>query len=457
MENENISESCVSFATDFTLEQVQDDVKEHAKKCLLDWLGCAIHGSIMPQADCVKEYVAAMGGNPQARIIGCQTVNSAAHAALSNGYYSHILEMDDVDKKSITHPGTVVIPAALSVGEWQKRTGADLLAAIIAGYEVMLRVGAAITPAHYQIWHTTATAGVFGSSIAAGRMLKLDEKQMTWAFGNAGSMAAGLWEFLQDGAMSKYLHAGKAAAAGVLVAYLAKTGFTGATRILEGKQGFFAGYARQTVDPDIFANFSRKYHTSDVSFKPYPCCRHTHSAVDCAIKLKKKLQFDCGMIKHITIDTYNAARQVAGNENPLDARQAQFSIKYCVASSLRSGEITLNSFSETLLFDPTVRNLMDLTTVRVDEAIDRATPKAWPARISLEMSDGNVISEYVEFPKGDPENPLSWSDVKEKFFLLTEGILATRDITDIIRLCENLENLTECSTILRKVNLSAKI
>lgn len=457
MGNENVSQACVNFASHFMLDQVHDDVKEQAKKCLLDWLGCAIHGSVMPQADCVKEYVEVMGGNRQASIIGCRTANSAVHAALSNGYYSHILEMDDVDKKSITHPGTVVIPAAFSVGEWQERTGADLLAAIISGYEVMLRIGAAITPAHYQIWHTTATAGVFGSAIAAGRMLKLDEKQMTWAFGNAGSMAAGLWEFLQDGAMSKYLHAGKAAAAGVIVAYLAKTGFTGATRILEGKQGFFAGYARQTVNPDIFANFHQKYHTSEVSFKPYPCCRHTHSAVDCALKLKKKLQLDCGEIKHITIDTYNAARQVAGNENPVDARQAQFSITYCVASSLLSGEISLDSFSEDLLFDPVVRKLMDLISVRVDEAIDNATPNAWPARISLEMADGSVISEYVEYPKGDPENPLSWSDVKEKFFLLTEGILDVKDIPEIIRLCENLENLTECSTILRKVNLSAKI
>jgi Uncharacterized protein involved in propionate catabolism len=457
MRNENVSQACVNFATHFTLDQVQDDVKEQAKKCLLDWLGCAIHGSTMLQADYIKEYVAAMGGNRQASIIGCRTANSAVHAALSNGYFSHILEMDDVDKKSITHPGTVVIPAALSAGEWQDRAGADLLAAIIAGYEVMLRIGAAVTPAHYQIWHTTATAGVFGSAVAAGRMLRLDEQQMTWALGNAGSMAAGLWEFLQDGAMSKYLHAGKAAAAGVLVSYLAKMGFTGASRILEGKQGFFAGYARQNVDLAIFSNFNQRYYTGEVSFKPYPCCRHTHSAVDCAIKLKEKLRVDSKDIKHICIDTYNAASQVAGNENPNDARQAQFSLKYCVAVSLRSGEVSLNSFSEDMLFDHTVRKLMALTTVRVDETINSSTPKAWPARISLEMADDSVISEYVEYPKGDPENPLSWPDVKEKFSLLTNDILAGEDILEIISMCENLEALKECNTILRRVNFSAKI
>ena len=126
---------------------------------------------------------------------------------------------------------------------------------MIAGYEVMLRVGAAVTPAHYQIWHTTATSGVFGSVVAASRMLKLNREEMTWAFGNAGTMTAGLWEFLQDGAMSKYLHAGKAAASGIMAAYLARTGFTGASRILEGKQGFFAGYARQEVNPEIFCGF----------------------------------------------------------------------------------------------------------------------------------------------------------------------------------------------------------
>ncbi|SDF18039.1 MmgE/PrpD family protein [Sporomusa acidovorans] len=456
MHEQNISQICVDFATNLTLDSVPIDVKEQAQKCLLDWLGCAIRGSVMPQADCIKEYAAAMGGNQHASIIGSQTANSAFHAALCNGYFSHILEIDDVDKKSITHPGAVVIPAALSIGDWQGCTGAELLTAIIAGYEVMLRVGAAVTPAHYEIWHTTATAGVFGSAVAAGRMLKLDAKAMTWAFGNAGSMAAGLWEFLQDGAMSKYLHAGKAAAAGVLVSCMAKHGFTGATRILEGRQGFFAGYARQAVNMDVFADFGANYHTAGISFKPYPCCRHTHSAIDCAIKLNNKLKFSMESIKHIVIDTYHAAIQVAGNENPADSRQAQFSIKYCVVCALLAGKINLDSFAETAIFDQAVRRLMNITTVVVDETINNATPVAWPARISLELTDGQIMSEYVEYPKGDPENALTWPEIKDKFSFLVDGILDNSSISEVINMCEELETLKKCSDILRKVNLNAK-
>lgn len=409
----------------------------------------------MPQASYIKEYTAAMGGNQHASIIGSQTANSAFHAALCNGYFSHILEIDDVDKKSITHPGTVVIPAALSIGEWQGCTGAELLTAVIAGYEVMLRIGAVVTPAHYEIWHTTATAGVFGSAVAAGRMLKLDAAAMAWAFGNAGSMAAGLWEFLHDGAMSKYLHAGKAAAAGVLVSCMAKHGFTGATRILEGRQGFFAGYARQAVAMDVFADFGVNYHTAGISLKPYPCCRHTHSAIDCAIKLNKQ-QFSIESIKHISIKTYNAAMQVAGNENPVDSRQAQFSIKYCAGWALLSGKINQDSFAETALFDQTVRKLMDMTTVEIDEAINNATPVAWPARIALELTDGRIVSEYVEYPKGDPENALTWPEIKEKFSFLVDGILDNSSISEIINMCEELESLKNCSDILRKVNVNGK-
>lgn len=452
MSDKEISKSCIDFAYDFKLEEAPASTKEHMKKCLLDWLGCAIRGSIMPQAHCIKKYVKAMGGDAHASIIGDPVPNSVFSSALSNGYYGHILEMDDVDKESITHPGTVVIPAALSIGEWNRLSGADFLAAIIAGYEVMLRVGAAVTPAHYQIWHTTATSGVFGSVVAAGRMLNLNREEMTWAFGNAGTLSAGLWEFLQDGAMSKYLHAGKASATGVMTAYLAGTGFTGASRILEGKQGFFAGYARQEVNPDIFADFGRRYRAETVSFKPYPCCRHTHSTIDCARALQGKLADVLDAVKSIRIETYKAAVLIAGTENPQDSRQAQFSLKYVVSRALKIGNIGLPDFDDKVLFDPEVRKLMEKVTIEVDPQIDSLTPAAWPSRVTVEFSDGRKITEYVQYPKGDPENPLAWTEVKEKFTLLVGGILNPQGITEVVTLCENIESVEDCGQLLKTVN-----
>lgn len=448
MSNTSASKACLDFANRFHLEDAPAEAKDNIKKCLLDWLGVAIRGSAMPQAECIKQYVREMGGNAHASIIGSPGRSSMFNAALSNGYYGHILEMDDVDKESITHPGTVVISAALSVGERQNLSGAEFLAAVIAGYEVMLRVGAAVTPAHYQIWHTTATSGVFGSAVAAGRLLNLSEEQMTWAFGNAGTMTFGLWEFLQDGAMSKYLHAGKAAAAGVMAAYLARTGFTGASRILEGKQGFFAGYARQDVNPDIFADFGQRYRSATVSFKPYPCCRHTHSVIDCARSIHSQLQLPPADIESIHLATYKAAAQVAGIEQPTDSRQAQFSLKYTIARTLKTGRIGLDDFADEILFDKQVRGLMEKTVIEVDPEIDGMTPAAWPAKLTVRLADGRTISEFVKYPKGDPENSLTWDEVKEKFTSLVTGLLDEHGIKEVVSFCENIEKAAACGQLL---------
>jgi len=451
MTDAHLSAACVGFATRFQLDSAPAAAREQGKKLLLDWLGCAIRGSVLPQAGCIKAYTALMGGNGQARIIGRAAPDSVYHAALANGYFGHIIEMDDVDKTSITHPGTVVIPAALAAGEWQGRSGAELLAAVIAGYEVMLRIGAAVTPAHYKIFHTTATTGVFGSAVAAGRMLGLDQEQMTWALGNAGSLSSGLWEFLQDGAMSKFLHAGHASASGVLTACLARTGFTGASRILEGRQGFFAGYAGQTIDPALFADFGARFRTASVSIKPYPCCRHTHSAIDCARQLHGRTG-PLADIAEVRLATYQAATQVANNEHPADARAAQFSLKYTLARTLKTGRIALADFDDQARADPEVRSLMARTTVTVDPAIDALTPGAWPARVTVLLADGRELEAYVENPKGDPENALGWQEVKEKFGLLVDGILPAAAAREVIAMCEGLEQLGACADILRTVN-----
>jgi 2-methylcitrate dehydratase PrpD len=444
------SAACIDFAASFQLEAAPAAAREQGKMLLLDWLGCAIRGAATAQADCVKQYTTLMGGHDQARIIGQPQGNSAYHAAMANAYFGHIIEMDDVDKESISHPGTVVIPAALAAGEWRGRSGPELLAAIIAGYEVMLRIGAAITPAHYRIFHTTATTGVFGSAVAAGRMLGLDRDQMTWAFGNAGTLASGLWQFLPDGAMSKFLHAGHASASGVQTACLARTGFTGASRILEGPQGFFAGFARQETDPELFNDFGARFRTASVSIKPYPCCRHTHSAIDCARALRGQLGTGLDGIRDIRLETYQSAAQVANNEDPADSRQAQFSLKYVIARALKTGRITLSDFAD--LSDPEVRSLMARTSVAVDPQLDALTPKAWPARLTVRMADGRELIEYVANPKGDPENPLGWPEVREKFGLLVEGLLPPAAAREVVAMCQGLEQLKACGDILKSVN-----
>src|SRR5580700_4238753 len=165
--------------------------------------------------------------------------SSAAGAALANGVASHILEFDDVHKGSTLHAAAPVIPAALAVAEREHADGRAFMLAVALGYEAALRIGEAVNPSHYRYWHPTGTAATFGAAVAAGSLMKLSPPQMVDALGSAGTQAAGLWEFNADGAMSKHLHPGKAAFNGILAADLARIGFTGASRVLEGERGFF--------------------------------------------------------------------------------------------------------------------------------------------------------------------------------------------------------------------------
>ena len=234
----SISQKCSEFVNSTSWSDIPEEVREKSKYYFLDWIGALIAGSSTHEASIIRNIIEKQGGTLQANVIGLEQKTSVLNAALGNGYISHILEVDDVHKKSISHPAAPIDSAALSVAQSINASGEDLLLAIILGYEIMLRIGEAVTPSHYKIWHTTATCGTFGAAVASGKLYNLDSVQLTNSLGNAGTLAAGLWEFLEDGAMSKYLHVGKAAFNGVLSSLLAKEGYTGAIKIFEGERGF---------------------------------------------------------------------------------------------------------------------------------------------------------------------------------------------------------------------------
>jgi 2-methylcitrate dehydratase PrpD len=446
------SKLCTKFVFDLKYEDIPEKSLNQAKICLFDWLGCVIQGTTRKQSTPAKDYINFNASAPQASMVCQNQKASITDAAFFNGYCGHILEMDDVDRESISHPATVVIPAALSVGEYQKKSGKDVLTAIVSGYETMLRIGAAVTPGHYKIWHTTATTGMFGSAMAAGKLLCLNNQQLDWALGNAGTMAAGLWQFLQDGGMSKFLHAGKGASNGVLAAYLASRGFSGSDRILEGSQGFFAGYARQEIKPEFFENFGTYWHTGEVSIKPYPCCRHTHSAIDSANTIRELLNGSVDNIDRIDVKTYEVAKQVAGIENPQTAQEEKFSLKFCVARTLLGGLVTEQDFTNETLFDPATRSLMAKTDVVIDPQLNAMLPKHWPNEISVTTRDGKVYKAYTENPSGDPDNALDWDGIKRKFKMMSDGILTEKGQTEVFDLCKNLELQNDIAVVLNAIN-----
>lgn len=444
------SQACTAFTESLQFSDIPAPALAQAKLCLLDWLGCAIQGYARKHSSPAKAYVRTMGGSSQAAMIGEKLPSSVVNAAFFNGYLGHILEMDDVDRESISHPATVVAPAALAVGEWKGKSGEDLLTAIVTGYEVMLRIGAAVTPGHYAIWHTTGTAGAFGAAMAAGKLLGLPRPQLDWALGNAGTMAAGLWQFLPDGGMSKFLHAGKAAANGVAAAYLASENFTGATRILEGEQGFFAGFARQDINPAIFEDFGTNFRTALVSIKPYPCCRHTHSAIDAANELR--LAAKGAGINAVRAEAYGTALNIAGIENPSTPQEAKFSLRFCIARALLHGLLTEKDFTQETLHDPATRALMQQITLVQSPELDAMMPQNWPSRMEAEFSDGAGAKARINSPKGDPDNPVDWNSIKDKFAVMTEGILDDAGRAELAQACENLEHIDNAAALIRIIN-----
>jgi len=449
-EKASLTEQLSAFLVATQSTDIPNLVINAAKYLTLDWLGSAIAGTRTEPGRKLLDYAAAQEGRG-ATVIGLGAERNADLAALVNGGLSHIVEMDDLHRASVLHPAAPVIPAALAVAEREGRSGLDLLTAVALGYEVAIRIGEAVGRSHYRFWHNTATCGVFGSTAAAGWLLGLNREQMVWALGNAGTMAAGLWEFIADGAMSKHLHAGRAASCGLLAADLARRGFTGARRILEGERGFFAATssdARPELVTQGLAPGMADYKITGVSIKPYPSCRHTHPAIDAALALRERHALRPNLIARVWVETYRAALDLTDNPAPATPYAAKFSLQYCVACALARGRVALDDFEPQALEDEAVRWLMGSVSVRLSEELDGRYPREWPARVRIALADGRELAQLVQVPKGDPENPLSEAELEGKFRTLVAGTHYEQAASALIERVKRLERLERARDLL---------
>lgn len=386
---------------------------EQARYYVTDWLSSALAGGKTQPGQAMLAYAQNQPLGP-CRIVGSSLERAAETAALLNGGLSHIVEMDDLDRRSVVHPATVVIPPAVAIAEREGASGLDFLNAVVAGYEVAIRVGEAVGKRHYYYFHNTATCGVFGAAAAAGWLLGLNHEQLVWALGNAGSQAAGLWQFNTDGDMTKHLHAGMAGANGIRAAELAACGLTGARHILEGERGFFKATAPD-AQPEVVVEGlgNEQLKIATVSIKPHASCRHTHPAVDAALDLRKQL--GTKDIDRCTVQTYQAAIDLCDNAQPTTPYAAKFSLQYCVASALIRGSAGLADFTPTELERTDIRSLLPNIKIELDDALEAKYPQQWPAEVSVQLSDGSRLSTEVDYPKGDPENALSVAELESKF------------------------------------------
>jgi 2-methylcitrate dehydratase PrpD len=319
-------------------------------------------------------------------------------------------------------------------------------------------VGEAVNPSHYRYWHPTGTAGTFGAAAAAGSLLALDADHMLDALGSAGTQAAGLWEFNADGAMSKHLHPGKAAFNGVLSADLARAGFTGASRILEGERGFFAATSAAHDASRITDGLGSKWKIVENCYKLHSCCGHTHSAIDVAVDIRAGRQWSlrqaAAEIEAVHIETYGPGYEIVKEMNPRTPYQAKFSIAYGVAVGLLEGAAALaqfapDRFGETGVRDADIAALLKRTRVTVADDLTAKYPSAWPTRLSVTLRSGETLTGASDFPRGNPENPVSTEGLEEKFIALVGPRVGDNVAVRALRALRDIESCEDMADAFR--------
>jgi 2-methylcitrate dehydratase PrpD len=412
------SAQLASFAAELRFELIPETVVRKTEDLLVDWFASAVAGHGSRPVDSIARFAMAMGGPVNdaepSEVIVNRRRTSPYLAAMVNAAASHVAEQDDVHNASVFHPGTVVFPAALAVAQAVGASGARLLAASVAGYEVGIRVGESLGRSHYKVFHTTGTAGTLAAAAAVGNLLGLNAAQMLHAFGSAGTQSAGLWEFLRTASDSKQLHTAHAAAAGLMSAYLARDGFTGAAQIFEGPQGMAAGMSSDADPTRLVDGLGQRWATAETSFKFHASCRHTHPAADALLQVMKANSLRAGDLARVVAHVHQGAIDVLGPVvNPSTVHQSKFSMGTVLALVARFEHADLHAFDQHFQDVDTVA-LCDKVEMRLDGEVDTAYPQRWIGKVTLHTHDGRVLHGRVDEPKGDPGNTLTRAEITDK-------------------------------------------
>ena len=441
-----------SFTANMTYDRLTPHSREMAKRCMLDWLGIAIRGSRETPPQILRRVLGPSGRAEATVFADGLAKDSVYQAALWNGAASHSLDFDDLHNPSIIHPACVVIPGVFAIGEKEHASGRDMIAAVCAGYEASGRVGESVIPESYYFWHTTGTAGTFGAAAAAANLLHLDTDRTVQCYGSAGTQAAGLCEFLKDGAMSKSLHAGKSAFAGVLSAYFVRIGLSAAWQILEGEKGFCRARVAKPHLEKLSDRLSYDHLKIDNnSFMPYACCKHSHAALYALQTLRAEKGLTPDQIDRVEVRVNEITNYLINNENPKTPYGCKFSLQYCCAAMLVKGVVGIEEFTAQAIADPVVNDLMRRVSVVLDkreEAIHQADPSKLASTVRITLTDGTVLTRHVDYPKGDPDNPLSWEEAKDKFMHLAVPVLGQATSDNLYQLILHLEEADDFATAL---------
>jgi 2-methylcitrate dehydratase PrpD len=410
------TQALASFLAGLRFEDLPGEVVERTKEFFLDWVASALAGKDAKPVRVLEGFAELMGPEDgPSEILVSRRRTSPLFAALVNGASSHVVEQDDVHNGAVFHPATVVFPAVLATAQQIGASGRQVLVASVVGYEAGVRIGAFLGRSHYRIFHTTGTAGTLAAAAAVAHLLGADEETMLQALGSAGTQAAGLWEFLREGADSKQLHTAKAAADGLLSAYIARDGFTGARRILEGTQGMAAGMSSDADPAKLVDGLGERWAVLETSFKFHASCRHTHPAADALLQAMREQDLAPGDVEGVRARVHAAAIDVLGPvTDPRTIHQSKFSMGFVLALAALRGRAGVNDFTEEALEDEELRAFHDRVEMVLDPEVDAAYPERWIGLVDVETTGGERFTSRVDVPKGDPGNTLSPEEIEEK-------------------------------------------
>ena len=417
-----ITRQLAEFVHRVSYDALPTAVPERVKALALDLTGVMLRARNEAESTPAMISAAARLGlaGGACTVVGDAAGYTPAGAAMLNGTLAHSLDFDDTHAPGSLHPSAPIVPAAFAAAEMTGADGRALISAIVAGYEVQIRLSLALDPAaHYDRgFHPTATCGAFGAAAAVGRVLGLNTEGYVNAFGIVLSMAAGSMQFLVNGAWTKRSHVGHAAMSGLIAATLASEGYKGAAQALEGKWGFLHAYAPAADAAKVLDGLGSRWETLKIAVKPYPSCRYTHAAVDGILALARKHSFRAEDVEAVTVGLPEPGWKITGDpeaakQSPASVVDGQFSMAFCAAVALRTGGFVWDDYARHL-GDPATLALCKRVSTRVDPRAQADFPAEMSASVRLRTARGE-FETYVRVPKGEPANFLSPAELRAKF------------------------------------------
>jgi 2-methylcitrate dehydratase PrpD len=432
-----------AFVTESRIEAIPAGILAEARRSVLNYLGCALGGSVEPALDTAIGVLTPFSGPAKATVLGRTEAFDELNAALLNGIGSHVHEYDDTLPQNYIHPSVPVASALFAYASANPVSGADFLHAFILGFEVESRIGDAVYPAHYEAgWHITSTTGVFGAAAATGRLLGLSTDQMVWAMGLAATQAAGIREMF--GSMAKSFQPGRAAQNGITAARLAAANFTAGERALEGPRGFAAVTAAAYDLHRIGDGLGEVYALSSNAYKPYACGLVVHPAIDGCSQIRERDRPDPMQIASIELRVAPLVLDLCNKRELRRALESKYSIYHAAAIGLARGKGGLQEFTDDAIADPLLARLRDRVSVTADDAITEDQ-----VDIKVRLADGKLIELFVEQSLGNVHRPLSNEQLDQKFRDQAVLALPATQLEKLIADCWRIDELDDAGDIAR--------